>query len=135
MRLFFQGYFSGFLFGAEEYDLGLKRICRFKALTSSFSSGIRGRGGGNWKFLGKTNNRLCVDIQVVKQDKITVILFVQQRGNSVQLVPFKNVLEWETQEKIFVFSSSSIKGASIEAHLLRIFRRCHRGSLKNRNCF
>lgn len=32
-----QRYFSGFLFEAEEYDLGLKRICRFKALTSSFS--------------------------------------------------------------------------------------------------
>lgn len=97
-----QRYFSGFLFEAEEYDLGLKGICRFKALTSSFSWSIKeGEGIGN--FWRKTNNWLSVDIEVVKQDKITVILFVLETRNSIKFVPFKNVL-FETKGEKPLFS-------------------------------
>ncbi|GBM12964.1 hypothetical protein AVEN_164014-1 [Araneus ventricosus] len=72
-------YFAGFLFGAEEYDLGLKRICRFKALTSSFSFLEEG-GKKETEFLAPRENKQAfrVDIRVVMLDKITVILFVLQ---------------------------------------------------------
>lgn len=91
-----------FFWISEEYDLGLKGICRFKALTSSFSWSIK-KGEGIGNFRRKTNNWLSVDIEVVKQDKITVILFVLETRNSVNLVPFKNVL-FETKGEKPLFS-------------------------------
>ncbi|GFQ92178.1 uncharacterized protein TNCT_476461 [Trichonephila clavata] len=75
-----QRYFAGFLFEAEEYDLGLKRICRFKALTSSFSFlGEEEKKGDRISCSkGKNKQAFRVDIRVVMLDKITVILFVLQ---------------------------------------------------------
>lgn len=63
-------FLGGFLSEAEEYDLGLKRICRFKALTSTLLL-LFAKGGHSLA----TN---IVDITVVKADEITVILFVSR---------------------------------------------------------
>lgn len=86
-----QKYSSGFLFEAEEYDLGLKRICRFKALTSSFSSGIK---GGSELEISRENKQLALRGHRSCQSKTRLPLFYLSKKREIlyQLVPFKNAL-------------------------------------------
>lgn len=86
-----QKYSSGFLFEEEEYDLGLKRICRFKALTSSFSSSIK---GGSELEISRENKQLALRGHQSCQSKTRLPLFYlsEKRKILYQVVPFKNAL-------------------------------------------
>lgn len=66
-----------------------------------------------------------MDIEVVKQDKITVILFVLETRNSVKLVPFKNALFERKGEKPLFSLPTIIKCASIVVHLLKTLSKHH----------